>query len=103
MTIFLQGGMELLAFVPNNHKANSCYERKTAKDRGDGNGLLAFMAYLNWADVYIFFLMREADSARDEADDAENDKDETDDCGRFHLEGLSDEPDRYSNNRWDAM
>jgi hypothetical protein len=68
----------------NYHQPDSCYKRDRAQNRRDRKRVLSLMRDLNRAEVDIFLLMRERDSAGSKADDAEDDEEYSDDGGRLH-------------------
>ena len=51
---------------------------------------MAFLvSNLNWAELRVFLLRRPAQAAPSESDDANDNKDDADDDGRFHLGELT--------------
>ena len=56
-----------------------------------------FVSNLKWAELRVFLLRRPAQTAPRESDDANDNKDDADDDGRFHLGELTAVGDLGSN------
>ena len=80
----------LLSSNTYDNQAHSRKERNSAEDGRDGNGLLLLVGDLEGAKIYVFFLVGEAESARDESDHSEDDENNSYDCCGFHGDSLSD-------------
>ena len=74
----------LLCPRSNDDQTEADDERDSAENRREGKGVLGLVGDLDRAEVDVFFLVREGDSAGGESDDAKDDEKDSDDGGGFH-------------------
>jgi hypothetical protein len=68
----------------NNDQADSPDRRERAQNWGDRHGMCLLVRKLNRANICILFLVRKADAAHSETGYAQDYKENSDNCSRFH-------------------
>lgn len=78
----------LLAASPHDDQADAGDERNDAENRRDGDRLVLIVRDLQGAHAHVLFVLREAEAAQGKANNAEDDKQYTNDKSSFHVRCL---------------
>ena len=81
---FSEQGVLLAALAADYHQACSGNKRDAAEDGRDGEGTGLFVLDLYWTHVNVLLFVGKADAADREAYDAQENKNNSDNCCGFH-------------------